>query len=73
MPVDIGVFSKEPDDVVAGDGEEHVLHFEKRRVVSGGQQFVFVVDERPSHVGIDPYNKLIDRNSEDNVSTVDDA
>lgn len=73
MAVDIGVFSKDPDDVVAGDSDEHVLHFEKRRITSGEQQFVFVVDERPSHVGIDPYNKLIDRNSEDNVSTVDDV
>ena len=42
-------------------------------MISGGQQFIFLVDERPTHVGIDPYNKLIDRNSEDNISTLDGA
>ena len=70
MAIDIGVFSQDPDEVVAGDGDGHVLHFEKRRVTSGEQQFTFVVEERPSHVGIDPYNKLVDRNSDDNVSEV---
>ena len=70
MAIDIGVFSQDPDDVVAGDGNDHVLFFEKRPVISGEQQFTIVVDERPSHVGIDPYNKLIDRNSDDNLSKV---
>ncbi len=27
----------------------------------------------PSYVGIDPYNKLIDRNSDDNVEQVDEV
>ena len=27
------------------------------------------LDERPTHVGIDPYNKLVDRNSDDNVKS----
>jgi hypothetical protein len=70
MPVDIGIFSQDPDDVVAGEGSAHVLHFEKHRLTGGEQQFSFIAQERPSHVGIDPYNKLIDRNSDDNIKAV---
>jgi hypothetical protein len=43
---------------------------EKQRVKSGQMTFEFVVDENPSHVGIDPYNKLIDRNSDDNLKAL---
>ncbi len=32
--------------------------------------FELVVDERPVRAGIDPYNKLVDRNSDDNVKKV---
>jgi hypothetical protein len=68
MPIDIGIFSMDPDDVTEGD--EHVLMLEKRRVKSGQLKFELIVDERPSHVGIDPYNKLIDRNSDDNLQAL---
>jgi hypothetical protein len=30
-----------------------------------------VVDEPPTRAGIDPYNKLIDRNSDDNTVDVE--
>jgi ABC-type transport system involved in multi-copper enzyme maturation permease subunit len=68
MPVDIGIFSTNPDDVTEGD--EHVLMLDKHRVKTGQMSFEFVIDERPSHVGIDPYNKLIDRNSDDNLKAL---
>jgi ABC-2 type transport system permease protein len=68
MPIDIGIFTENPDKVF--EGEEHVLLFEKHPIRSGEAEFTFVVDEMPTHVGIDPYNKLIDRNSDDNIDTV---
>jgi hypothetical protein len=68
MPIDIGIFTQNPDDVT--DGDDHVLMLEKQRVKSGQMTFEFVVDENPSHVGIDPYNKLIDRNSDDNLKAL---
>ena len=68
MPIDIGIFTKDPDDVTEGD--DHVLLLDKHRVQSGESTFEFVVDEAPSHVGIDPYNKLIDRNSDDNLKAL---
>ena len=63
--VDIGVFG-EPSE---GE-EESVLLLEKRRLQSRDGQFSLIVDQRPVRAGIDPYNKLIDRNSGDNVRTL---
>jgi hypothetical protein len=68
MQIDIGVFSENPADVTEGD--DHVLVLEKHRIATGESSFTFVVDERPSHVGVDPYNKLIDRNSDDNLKSL---
>ena len=65
--IDIGVFGDR------GDGsppEGQVLFLEKRRVVDGTQTFEIVVDRPPRQVGIDPFNKLIDRNPEDNLTRV---
>ncbi len=71
MLIDIGIFTENLDDVTEGD--EHVIYFEKHRVTSGQHTLTFTVDERPEYAGIDPYNKLIDRNSDDNVEGVDEA
>jgi hypothetical protein len=71
MDVDIGIFSENPDDVTEGDA--HVLFFEKHNITSGEHSMSYVVDKRPTHVGIDPYNKLIDRNSDDNIDKVEEG
>lgn len=65
---DVGVFSAEPGR--AGFDATAVLHFEQRRIASGRQRIELVVDRMPTHAGIDPYNKRIDRNSDDNVAKV---
>lgn len=68
IPVDIGVFSKNPAD--ADFGPAHVLHLEKH-IVEGPQGTIeLIVSERPAYIGVDPYNKLIDRNSNDNLQPV---
>ena len=68
-PFDIGVFADEP-----GRKEftsESVLAFERRPMKSGTQQVTLVVDRAPKFVGVDPYNKRIDRNSDDNLARVE--
>ena len=65
---DIGVFSAEPGKT--GFTPQSVLHFEKRTLVTGDQKITLVVDQRPTWVGVDPYNKRIDRNSDDNLTQV---
>lgn len=68
-PVDIGVFSAEPGK--EGFGAGSVLHFERRPVHSGKQSIALVVDKAPLFAGVDPYNKRIDRISEDNLAKVE--
>ena len=71
LAIDIGVFSEDLDDVTEGD--DHVLYFQKHDIVSGETSITITVDEMPAYAGIDPYNKLIDRNSDDNVEAVDEV
>ncbi|MFC5344579.1 M1 family aminopeptidase [Brevundimonas staleyi] len=66
---DIGLFSAMP-----GKGAfdaSNVLLFERRPLRSGTQTFRFTTAAKPAFAGADPYNKWIDRNSDDNVRAVD--
>jgi ABC-2 type transport system permease protein len=64
-PFDIGVFDAEPGS--AGFKAASVLAFERRELKTGRQTVTVVVDREPAWVGVDPYNKRIDRNSGDNL------
>jgi len=70
IPVDIGLFLKSPD--AAGYGSADVIMLEKRRIVDGKSTIEIIVDKKPLIAGIDPYNKLIDRDSDDNLRAVDE-
>jgi ABC-2 type transport system permease protein len=61
--IEIGVFSGKKD-------EEKPLYLKKEKFTDERKTFVITVDEPPTLAGIDPYNKLIDRNSEDNMIAV---
>jgi len=66
-PVEIGVFARAKG---AKEADEKVLLLEKR-VLSGDNPVVTVtVREQPFEVGVDPYNKMIDRVSRDNRKEV---
>ncbi len=65
---EIGVFTEEPGK--KGYTAQSVLLSERREFKSGKQQVSVVVDQLPKFVGIDPYNKRIDRNSDDNLVAV---
>lgn len=65
---DVGLFTAEPGRA-AFDAED-VLVLERRPIRSGTQTLRFTTAIRPTHVGVDPYNKWIDRNSDDNVRAV---
>jgi hypothetical protein len=47
-----------------------VLTIVRRPIRSGRQTLTVTFDREPRFAGIDPYNKRIDRNSEDNVMSV---
>jgi ABC-2 type transport system permease protein len=61
--IEIGVFSGKKD-------EEKPLYLKKEKFTEEHKTFVIVVDQPPTLAGIDPYNKLIDRNADDNMIDV---
>lgn len=66
--VDIGLFAESPSK--ASFTAADVLVMQRVRLRDGVQQFDFVTSRAPKFAGVDPYNKLIDRNSDDNVVAV---
>ena len=65
--IDVAVFGdREP----GGPPEGKVLLLEKRLVDAEDSEFTFVVDEEPRKAGIDPFNILVDRNPENNLTKV---
>lgn len=68
---DIGVFSAEPGK--KDFTEDSVLSLQKQQVRTGKQTFSVVVEKEPTFVGFDPYNKYVDKDSEDNVLEVAEA
>lgn len=57
--IDIGVFSGKKD-------HETELYLKREKISQEKQTFEIFVDKLPTRAGIDPYNKLIDRISDDN-------
>jgi ABC-2 type transport system permease protein len=65
---DVGVFDAEPGK--PGFGKKNVLSFRTAALKSGVQTLTVTVDKPPKFAGVDPYNKQIDRNSDDNAIRV---
>ena len=61
--VDVGIFGRTEVD---GKEEEQVLYIKKHKISEIENKWTITVDAEPKEVGIDPYNILIDRNSDDN-------
>jgi hypothetical protein len=65
---DIGLFSSNP----AGTGfqSSDVILLKRQQLPSGSQTLEFIVSRKPAFAGINPYNKLIERNTDDNIVAV---
>lgn len=66
-PVEIAVFARAPG---AKEKDERVLFTEKRKLDGADPTVTVTVKEQPFDVGVDPYNKMIDRVSGDNRKEV---
>ncbi|MEW6022612.1 MAG: M1 family aminopeptidase [Pseudomonadota bacterium] len=66
-PVEIGVFARAKG---AKEADEKVLLLEKRALSGENPVVTVTVKEQPFDVGVDPYNKMIDRVSRDNRKEV---
>ena len=62
--IDVGIFTKN------SAGQDSVIYLQKHRFDEIQTTLRFTVDDEPSEVGIDPYNKLIDTQSMDNRQEV---
>jgi len=65
--IDVGVFAR-PEG--GKEADETVLYLRKHRFTGKQTTLELVVDGQPFDAGIDPYNKLIDRVSDDNRKAV---
>lgn len=61
--IDVGIFGTEEID---DKEKEKLLYLQKHKITEIENKFTITVNEEPREVGIDPYNKLIDRDSNDN-------
>jgi len=57
-------------DIAALDAKGEPLYLQKLRLASGESVLTLITDELPAKAGIDPLNKLIDRDPDDNVVNV---
>ncbi|MEQ9307012.1 MAG: hypothetical protein RJQ14_24070, partial [Marinoscillum sp.] len=62
--IDIGVFTE------SGKGKDSLIYLKKHKITQEENEFTLTVGTKPTKAGIDPINKLIDRNPKDNVKTV---
>ncbi len=69
--IDVGLFTARPG--IGAFGKEDVISMERKRIKSGDQVIRIVSTKEPKFVGVDPYNKYVDRNSDDNVVAVSDS
>ncbi|PIE99252.1 MAG: hypothetical protein CR961_01060 [Polaribacter sp.] len=66
--IDIGVFGEKKDK--DGKTKETELYFKKHKITQINNKVSIIVDEKPVEVGVDPYNKLIDTDSDNNRKKV---
>ena len=62
--VDIGLFSADPDNLAA---DNSVLYLQKHPIKTGTNVIELKVKEKPLYAGVDPFIKLVDRDSGDNI------
>ncbi|MBB4844527.1 aminopeptidase N/ABC-type transport system involved in multi-copper enzyme maturation permease subunit [Paucibacter oligotrophus] len=67
--LDIGAFSAEPGK--KGFSQAAVLRMERQALKTGRQEIRLLLDRAPAFVGADPYNLVLDRNSDDNLVKVE--
>jgi len=65
--MDVGVFARRPGE---GEHAERALYLKPQHITQGKGTIAVVVEAAPFEVGLDPYNKLIDRNPDDNRKRV---
>ena len=58
-------------DIGVTDAAGNYLYLKKYKIENENSEFTILVDKVPAKAGIDPLNKLIDRNADDNLVSVE--
>ena len=62
--IDIGLFNANPEDL---SGDNSVIYLQKHELKTGENKITLIVKSDPTFAGVDPFVKLVDRDSEDNI------
>ena len=66
--MEVAVFARRQGE---GEHTESALYLQPQHITQNKGRVEVVVDAKPFEVGVDPYNKLIDRNPDDNRKRVE--
>lgn len=70
LPIEIGLFLRHPnDDKFINDD---IIVLQKQQIQTGASSIEFIANIKPLFVGVDPFNILIDRDINDNISSVNE-
>ena len=58
-------------DVGVLDDQGHYLYLQRQKIEQEKTELTLIVDKVPAQAGIDPLDKLIDRNPDDNLIKVE--
>ena len=65
--IDIDLFKADPDDI---QGSDNVMYLQKHSITTGDNVIKLKVKDLPKFAGIDPFVKLIDKKSADNIKSL---
>ena len=65
--IDVGVYATDEE------GNEKLIYLKKHKFTEDDTSISIEVNQKPSSAGVDPLNKLIDRNPEDNTKSLSEA
>ena len=67
-PLEIGIYSQEPKKLWSAWSK-----LERVRITEGEQTLIFTLDEKPTHIAIDPRRLMLERNIDNNVEPISEA
>ena len=62
--IDIGIYGEDEE------GKDKLIYIRKHQIQQENNSFSMLVNQEPKKAGIDPINKLIDRNPDDNIKSI---
>ncbi|WP_440054804.1 M1 family aminopeptidase [Pseudoalteromonas sp. T1lg65] len=65
--IDIGLFFNDPSEL---NEQDNVIYLQKHQLENGENTIEITTSERPNFAGVDPFVKLVDKKSSDNIKSL---